>query len=140
MGKTILVSSPVLNELTDACTHIGLMERGQLLISGKVDDLIGQFSTNVKIIRLKLRSTPPEIMGWIYEILIRAPKVQQARYIYETGEWELYMEPKDWQIQTFSHYFMRKNLPVMSYQECTPRLDQILGRVAGDMYVKSYLY
>jgi ABC-2 type transport system ATP-binding protein len=34
MGKTIVVSSHILAELTEMCTAVGIMERGQLLASG----------------------------------------------------------------------------------------------------------
>ncbi len=34
MGKTILVSSHILTELQEVCTHVGIMEAGRLLASG----------------------------------------------------------------------------------------------------------
>ena len=40
MGKTILVSSHILTELAEMCTHVAIIERGRLLISGKVDDIL----------------------------------------------------------------------------------------------------
>jgi ABC-2 type transport system ATP-binding protein len=39
MGKTILISSHILSELADCCTSIGILERGQLLLSGPIDDV-----------------------------------------------------------------------------------------------------
>jgi ABC-2 type transport system ATP-binding protein len=40
MGKTILVSSHILPELADFCNKIGIIERGKLLASGPVQDVI----------------------------------------------------------------------------------------------------
>jgi ABC-2 type transport system ATP-binding protein len=40
MGKTILVSSHILSELAEMCTHIGIIERGRLLVSGSVADIL----------------------------------------------------------------------------------------------------
>ncbi len=42
MGKTIIISSHILPELAEMCTSIGIMERGQLIVSGKVDEIMSQ--------------------------------------------------------------------------------------------------
>ena len=42
MGKTIIVSSHILPELSDFCNRIGIMERSRLLISGDVETIIRQ--------------------------------------------------------------------------------------------------
>jgi ABC-2 type transport system ATP-binding protein len=36
MGKTIMISSHILSELAEMCSHIGIIERGRLLASGDV--------------------------------------------------------------------------------------------------------
>jgi ABC-2 type transport system ATP-binding protein len=38
-GKTILVSSHILTELAEMCDQVGIIERGQLLAVGKVDEI-----------------------------------------------------------------------------------------------------
>lgn len=40
MGKTILISSHILHELAELCNHVGVIERGQLLFSGSVDEIL----------------------------------------------------------------------------------------------------
>ena len=40
LGKTILVSSRILTELAEMCTHIAIIERGKLLLSGGVADIL----------------------------------------------------------------------------------------------------
>ena len=44
MGKTILVSSHILSELADFCTSIGIIERGKLLASGSIQDILGRIT------------------------------------------------------------------------------------------------
>ncbi len=39
MGKTILISSHILTELADFCSSIGIIERGQLLMHGGIDQV-----------------------------------------------------------------------------------------------------
>ena len=40
LGKTILISSHILTELAEMCTHIAIIERGKLLVSGSVADIL----------------------------------------------------------------------------------------------------
>ncbi|MCM1180895.1 MAG: ABC transporter ATP-binding protein [Clostridium sp.] len=42
MGKTIIISSHILPELSEMCTSVGIMERGRLIVSGKVEDVMQQ--------------------------------------------------------------------------------------------------
>ena len=39
MGKTVIISSHILPELSEFCTSIGVMERGHLVVSGRVEDI-----------------------------------------------------------------------------------------------------
>ena len=40
MGKTIFVSSHILPELADFCNSVGIMERGHLVVAGRVNDIV----------------------------------------------------------------------------------------------------
>ena len=42
MGKTIIVSSHILPELADFCNKIGIIEKGEMIVSGDVNDIIKQ--------------------------------------------------------------------------------------------------
>jgi ABC-2 type transport system ATP-binding protein len=47
MGKTILISSHILPELADLCNTIGIIERGELLYSGPVADILKRAKTGM---------------------------------------------------------------------------------------------
>jgi ABC-2 type transport system ATP-binding protein len=53
MGKTILISSHILPELADFCTKIGIIEQGELIISGGVEEIVRQV-TGGKVIVVML--------------------------------------------------------------------------------------
>ncbi|MCH7729824.1 MAG: ABC transporter ATP-binding protein [Planctomycetes bacterium] len=55
MGKTILISSHILTELADCCTSIGIIERGQLLMHGPIQDVYRQIRGN-RLIEVKFVS------------------------------------------------------------------------------------
>ncbi|MHC4597399.1 MAG: ABC transporter ATP-binding protein [Planctomycetota bacterium] len=42
MGKTILVSSHILHELSEVCTSVGIIEKGKLLYAGPVEGILSQ--------------------------------------------------------------------------------------------------
>lgn len=49
MGKTIIISSHILPELSEMCTSIGIMERGHLVTSGHVADVMNRSGGNMRI-------------------------------------------------------------------------------------------
>ncbi len=42
LGKTIIISSHILTELSDMCNSVGIIERGIMLASGRIDDILNQ--------------------------------------------------------------------------------------------------
>lgn len=40
LGKTIMISSHILTELAEMCTHIGIIEAGRLLVTGEVGQIL----------------------------------------------------------------------------------------------------
>jgi ABC-2 type transport system ATP-binding protein len=55
MGKTILISSHILTELADCCTSIGIIERGQLLMHGPIEEVYRRIRGN-RIVQVKFNN------------------------------------------------------------------------------------
>src|SRR5687767_3124488 len=49
LGKTILVSSHILSELGEFCNKLGIIERGRMIVSGTIDELMKQARVMVTI-------------------------------------------------------------------------------------------
>jgi ABC-2 type transport system ATP-binding protein len=49
MGKTIIISSHILPELTDLCSMIGIIDRGRMRATGPVKDVITRLSTGRRL-------------------------------------------------------------------------------------------
>lgn len=64
MGKTILISSHILSELADCCTSIGIIERGQLLMHGPIDDVYRRIRST-RVIRIDVLERMDEALSII---------------------------------------------------------------------------
>jgi len=76
MGKTIIISSHILPELADFCNKVGIIERGEMLISGDVQDIMAQV-TGGKTLEIKLLGDHERAIG----VLEEAPGVRGVRSI-----------------------------------------------------------
>jgi len=50
MGKTILISSHILSELSDFCTTVGIIEHGKLLVWGKISDIMASVKQGKELV------------------------------------------------------------------------------------------
>ncbi|MGB2821647.1 MAG: ABC transporter ATP-binding protein [Phycisphaerae bacterium] len=48
MGKTIMISSHILSELEEMCDHVGIIEHGQLVFSGTMEDIRSRMGLHVQ--------------------------------------------------------------------------------------------
>ena len=58
LGKTILISSHILTELAEMCTHVAIIERGRLLISGRVGDILHAMQPAARDLRACVEPCP----------------------------------------------------------------------------------
>jgi ABC-2 type transport system ATP-binding protein len=84
-GKTILISSHILTEMNEFCTSVAIMERGSLVISGRIEDVnqrvmgdlllaievLGESDTFLEIIAADGRAGPVERKEHAYEFRFR---------------------------------------------------------------------
>jgi ABC-2 type transport system ATP-binding protein len=49
LGKTIIVSSHILTELADFCDSVGIIERGRMLVSGKIDEILQKLDPTTRL-------------------------------------------------------------------------------------------
>ncbi len=58
-GKTIMVSSHILPELADVCNKVGIIERGELLVDAKVEDVMRRVRDQIAVL-VELAESDPE--------------------------------------------------------------------------------
>ncbi len=75
-GTTVLISSHILPDLEGFCTSIGVMEKGQMVRSGRIEEISSQESRHYSVVRLSWVGEAPveqilRSIGKISEVAIR---------------------------------------------------------------------
>src|ERR1700730_4030527 len=63
-GKTILITSHVLADLEEICTSLAILEKGKLLRSGKIADVMRR-AGQMRVVRLRLASPEFALESWL---------------------------------------------------------------------------
>jgi len=118
MGKTILISSHVLSELADICTSIGILEGGQLLMHGPMNEVYRRIRGNRKIeIRVagQLEAALSIVRSSPYT---RDVRVDQATIFAE-------LDADDTGVGTLLAELIRQGVAVTSYADKEPTLEDV---------------
>lgn len=67
MGKTILISSHILSELGQLCTRIGIIELGQMVAEGSVNDIYQQLQLK-RVIHVRAENPAPDLLERVKQI------------------------------------------------------------------------
>ncbi|NLH42696.1 MAG: ABC transporter ATP-binding protein [Planctomycetes bacterium] len=73
MGKTIMISSHILSELEEICDRIGIIERGQFVFSGTIEEIRPRLGIQSKV-RVKVIGDPNRAV----ELLSSLPQIQKV--------------------------------------------------------------
>ncbi len=92
MGKTILVSSHILHELSQFCTRIGIIEAGQLVAEGSLMDIYRKLDLK-RTVHVQISNLTPQMVEGIRRILgITSAEELADRVAIQVREDELAME------------------------------------------------
>jgi ABC-2 type transport system ATP-binding protein len=118
MGKTILISSHILSELADCCTSIGIIERGQLLMHGPIDEVYRRIQRN-RIIELKIL----ENMDAALSIIRSCPELRDLQPFDHRVTIEL--EGGDEQVAGLLEQLLAGGVRLRSFAEKDPTLEDV---------------
>lgn len=63
-GKTVLVSSHILSEMSEFCTCVAIMERGKMVVQGTIAEVQAKFSDGIEL-QLRVIDRPQEALAWL---------------------------------------------------------------------------
>ncbi len=122
MGKTILISSHILTELADCCTSIGIIERGQLLMHGPIDDVYRRIRGN-QIVEARIEENPDKGLS----IIRSSPDVRDVQV--EGSEVTIEFAEADFDSGALLYELVTNGVKVRSYSEKEPTLEDVFMMV-----------
>ncbi|MFT5424939.1 MAG: ABC-2 type transport system ATP-binding protein [Phycisphaerales bacterium] len=61
MGKAVVISSHILNELSEFCTSIGIMEKGRMVLQGGLDDIVAGLNETRRFVVETIGAADPAV-------------------------------------------------------------------------------
>jgi ABC-2 type transport system ATP-binding protein len=114
-GKTVLISSHVLHEIEQICDRIVILNRGRIVVQGRVEELLGGHDEiEIRIARLQEAETLLRSVPWIGEVrrdgtdrlLVTAPVARAAEVNAALAEQQLYASGIKPSEQSLEQYFL----------------------------------
>lgn len=125
MGKTILISSHILSELKELCNKVGIIERGKLLFSGSVNEILAKVrSTNVALVQV--REAPEQAAA----ALLEHDLVTKAEVLADREGWihvEVAKEADD--VSFVTRLLVERSFSVLSIREQETDLEEAFMQV-----------
>ncbi len=124
MGRTIIISSHILVEMTEFCTSIGIMEQGKLLASGRVADIVRQMQSG-----LRLKIEVADQLDRLERLL--ADHAATSDVTGRDGRLEcLWTQPRE-QLAQLHRELVAAELPVLSFAIAEDNLEDLYMRISG---------
>jgi ABC-2 type transport system ATP-binding protein len=118
MGKTILISSHILTELADCCTSIGIIERGQLLMHGPINEVYRRIRGN-RMIHIRFN----ERMDVGLSIIRSSPYLRDVQV--EDHSALLEWDGNDEHVSDLLRQLVQQGVGVRSFAEKEPTLEDV---------------
>ncbi|MGK0465654.1 ATP-binding cassette domain-containing protein [Clostridium sp.] len=127
MGKTILVSSHILTELSELCTSIGIIDKGKVLMSGTVDEIVQKVYHSQRI-RMKVIDKVEDAL----RILKEFPDIVEANTV-GTNIIEADFNGDDAFMSTILKRLVQGDIKVVSFNALDGNLEDIFMKVTASM-------
>jgi ABC-2 type transport system ATP-binding protein len=128
MGKTILISSHILTELADCCTSIGIIERGQLLMHGPINDVYRRIRSN-RHIEIKFLAGLEAGLS----IIRSNPHTRDVQF--EDQQVNVELETDDEGVAALLQALNQSGARVRSYHEKEPTLEDVFMLVTKGLVI-----
>ncbi|MCD6118422.1 ABC transporter ATP-binding protein [bacterium] len=125
MNKTIFISSHILSELSDFCNKVGIIELGEMIVSGDIDAILKQVSTGQLILIEFAEGTDLKMAS---EALQAYPNVSTV-WERDVNALEVHYEGGEDETSDVMSYLLQKGFKVKAFKEAVNDLEDIFMKV-----------
>ena len=118
MGKTILLSSHILSELEEVCTRVGILERGQLVAQGTLDEIMSTARNEAEV----WLHTTDDARACV--VAREIPQVDTAEVEEETGHIVLHLGAA-LDLADLSRHLVGRDLGIRYLERQDPTLEEV---------------
>jgi ABC-2 type transport system ATP-binding protein len=122
MKKTILISSHILAELSDFCTSIGIIERGQLVVSGSISEIEARINYS-RLYRLTALDPLPAIQSFL------ATQTGLDQIQIQDGFLQFACNKTDDEIASILETLIKQNFRITSFQPVAANLEDLFMKI-----------
>jgi ABC-2 type transport system ATP-binding protein len=124
MGKTVFISSHILTELSDFCNKVGIIEAGQMVVSGDVDEILKAVSQG----QLVTVRVPKGQTDTVISAVRSHAQVLEARAL-DDDEVELHFDGAADDLPGLMQHLLGAGVKVLSFKESVNSLEDIFIKV-----------
>ncbi len=123
-GRTVLVSSHILSELSGFCSSVGIMEKGRLVVSGRIGDIVASMA-GTRCLHIELLEDGDRAVE-----SIRARDGVRS-LVRNDGRLEVAFDGTDADVATLLTALVRDGIAIKAFYERRPDIEQIMLRVGA---------
>lgn len=127
MGKTIFVSSHILPELADFCNVVGIMERGNLIVAGRVDEIVQKLEGGI-VLDVRL-SGAEENGARARQLLAGYPEIKDIRS--EGNHLEIQFTGAHDKLPPLLAHLVGHGIPVATFSQRAADLEDVFMKVTA---------
>ncbi len=124
LGKTIIISSHILHELSEMCSEIGIIDHGRLVAQGSVNEIMKRM-TKKRIVYIRPFANMEGLLTYLKEqplVSDLADNSQDAEFAFDGSDEEL---------ARLLTGIVKNNIPVLSFKEKEGNLEEIFMQMTG---------
>ncbi|NLN64441.1 MAG: ABC transporter ATP-binding protein [Clostridiaceae bacterium] len=118
MGKTVLISSHILPELSELCTAIGIIDSGRLVASGSVSEVVEKMSQSGRV-KIKVADREEEAV----KVMMEMPGIGSISSV--AGVIEVNVSGGNEEYVRILRTLVEKDIPVISFQPIEGSLESV---------------
>jgi ABC-2 type transport system ATP-binding protein len=134
MGKTVVLSSHILSELAELCDSIGIIERGRLAASGKLDEIRAQLQEGRRL-HIHLLSDPGEAEALLRNqpgvgnIFVKQPNGTPGTLALAGVELEVEFAGDENAVADLLEHLVNQRVRIISFNETHTGLEEVFLRL-----------